>query len=362
MFIDLNLNFHSLTVRDTIQLLSYFSFKCNGTVLIAEIHRLIMSDVNRFRTLLRISSSFYSFLCQVNKIIAPGKAVGSCTDPRATYWGGSSDLDWSKKSNELMSLIMQTRTYLKSSSSRVAVRNQVTLFIDVLMNGRYQSNGKLMFHGAGAMGANHFVHGCALLGLLPLACYNVAEIRDSNLGPAKFIKKALKLQKAPSPKKCTEILYDTYSKFSPLWNDMVSINFLENSFCYGSRTIDRTIKTLTTNDTNNEADYDATIIMDNDLRVESKTKNLYFMDERRGRMQNVYLIRTCGNGSSPTRPMLVMKDASRWSEGNAANVVLTNWECDKNDKKLLQWKLINDQFCLNSILNVADELVKMYSL
>ena len=86
------------------------------------------------------------------------------------------------------------------------------------------------------------------------------------------------------------------------------------------------------------------------------------MDKQRGRIQNVFIICTCGNGSSVIKPMLIMKDASRWSEGNAANVVLTNWQGDRNDKKLLQWTHVRNQFCLNSVLNVADKLVKMYSL
>ena len=229
--------------------------------------------------------------------------------------------------------------------------------------GKYKSTKEMIFPGAGAMGSNHFVHGCALLGLLPLACYNVAEIRDVNLGPAKFIKKALKLEKTPSPKECTDILYETYSKFSPLWNDMVSVNFLENAFCYASRTMNRTIKALIKEDnTTTEDDYNATIIMNDDLRLESNTKNIYFMDERRGRVQNVFFIRTCGNGATVTKPMLIMKDASRWSKGNAANVVLTNWECDKKDKKLMRWNLIDNELRLNSVLNIADELVEMYTL
>ena len=86
------------------------------------------------------------------------------------------------------------------------------------------------------------------------------------------------------------------------------------------------------------------------------------MDERRGHVQNVFIIRTCGNGATVTKPMLIMKDASRWSEGNAANVVLTNWECDKKDKKLMQWNIIDNKLRLNSVMNIADKLVEMYTL
>lgn len=322
-----------------------------------------MSNTQKFRKMLARSPSFYAFLVQLNKIIAPTKAIGSCTEPRAMYWGGVSDIEWDDKTEELLCLILKVRQSIKTSSSRASVRKHVSVFINVLMNGRYKSTKEMMFPGAGAMGSNHFVHGCALLGLLPLACYNVAEIRDVSLGPAKFIKKALKLKKSPSAKECTDILYQTYSVFSPLWNDMVSINFLENGFCYASRTINRTIKALMNDDDGKtEDDYNATVIMDDDLRVESKTKNIYFMDERRGHIQNVFLIRTCGNGATPTKPMLIMKDASRWSQGNTANIALTNWECDKCDKKLMHWNLIDNKLCLDSVMNVADELVKMYSL
>ena len=74
----------------------------------------------------------------MNKIIAPGKAVGSCTEPRAMYWGGSSDIEWDDKTDELLSLIIEVRRNLKISSSRASVRQQVTLFIDVLINGKVQ--------------------------------------------------------------------------------------------------------------------------------------------------------------------------------------------------------------------------------
>ena len=103
------MNFHLFSVCNTIEWLSYFSFKCNGTVLIAEIHQLIMSNIKNYRKMLTKSPSFYAFLVQVNKIIAPGKAVGSCTDPRATYWGGSSDIEWDNKTEELFSLIIEVR-------------------------------------------------------------------------------------------------------------------------------------------------------------------------------------------------------------------------------------------------------------
>ena len=298
----------------------------------------------------------------MNKIIAPDKAIGSCTEPRATYWAGSSDIDWAEKTDELMELIMTARMNLEKSSHRSSVSQEVSTIIDTLMNGKYKDTREKMFPGAGAMGSNHFVHSCALLGILPLACYNVAEIRDNTLGPAKFIQKTLQLEKVPSPKECTTILFETHGMFSPLWNNMLSVNFLENSFCYCSRTIDRTIKSLIKDTDKTADDYDATIVMNDKVRVESNTKNIYYMDERRGRIQNVFLTRTSGNGSSLLKPILIMKDAGRWSQGSNANVVLTNWQGDKNDKKLLQWKHNQNQFCLNSVLNVAEELVKMYSL
>ena len=82
MFIDLNIYLVPFTVTDTIELLSYFAFKCNGTVLLGEIHRRIMSDLELYFELYLNCRSMYVFLCEVNKIIAPDKAIGSCTECR----------------------------------------------------------------------------------------------------------------------------------------------------------------------------------------------------------------------------------------------------------------------------------------
>ena len=45
MYINLNIHLVPFTVTDTIKLLSYFAFKCNGTVLLGGIHWRIMTDL-----------------------------------------------------------------------------------------------------------------------------------------------------------------------------------------------------------------------------------------------------------------------------------------------------------------------------
>ena len=51
----------------------------------------------------------YVFLCEVNKTIAPDKAIGLCTECCYMHSGGSSTIDWSTKSSELFDLVMNVR-------------------------------------------------------------------------------------------------------------------------------------------------------------------------------------------------------------------------------------------------------------
>ena len=153
-----------------------------------------------------------------------------------------------------------------------------------------------MFPGAGAMGTNHFIHGAALLGLLPLGCYNIADITDASLGPGRIIKRCFNMDKEPSAEECSNVLHELHSQYGKIWNDMPSMNFMENSLCYLCKTVDNTLKKVKKVKQNNGEDVE--IVMDNNQRVESSKNNVYFMDEHRGRIQNMFAIRTCGILSS----------------------------------------------------------------
>lgn len=56
-----------------------------------------------------------------------------------------------------------------------------------------------------------------------------------------------------------------------------------------------------------------------------------------------------------------MKDSRKWDLGDAANIALTNWESNKNDKAVLSWNTMDGKLALNSVMNISDKLVHMYS-
>ena len=57
----------------------------------------------------------------------------------------------------------------------------------------------------------------------------------------------------------------------------------------------------------------------------------------------------------------MMKDASNWELGDSANIAITNWERNKNDKAMLSWNTIDGKLALNSVMNISDKLVHIYS-
>ena len=349
------MNFVPMTVGETLDLLSFFAFKCNGTTILAEIHREVMSNVPHYFCLWSDCSSMYQFLSEVNKIVSP-KAIGSCTEPRFTFCGGNLKFDWSSVRRQLLSLLSELRRACTVSSSKLTMRKEVSRVIDTLMKARNKKK-DLLFPGAGAMGCNHFVHGAALIGLLPLGAYNHAEIRSSQLGPGLIINACTGRNKSLSPAECTDVLYTLHSSFAAIWNNMPSVNFFENRLCYLSRCYKESIKSLKKGET-----YDVDIIKDDKKRKQSATKNVYYMDERRGRIQNMFMVRTSGSRSSPNKPVLMMKDAFSWSLGDQANIPLTNWLCDKNDQGLLRWDWDNCNLCIESTLFISKKIFDLYSL
>ena len=358
IYLDLNVNFASFTVADTIDLLCFFAFKCNGTSAMAEIHRSIMNDIDRYSEVWTESESTYDFLCTVYEMVCPGFALGSCTEPRFTYCAGSNDTHWPKLRSALFKLIVDARHSYMQKCSKVQVRKQVHSLVDTLL--KKKCKGKKVFVGAGPMNVNHFIHGAAFLGLLPLAAYQHAGIKSTTLGPGKLIALCNGATESPSVTECNNILYNLTSEFGSVWNQQPSANFAENSLCYAYRTYSNTIKSLPPLPAGER--YGIDVIMDDEKRVESSTKNVYYMDEQRNRVQNMFCIRTAGNGSSSTRPCLVMKDASIWSTGDRANLVLTNWLNDSHDKCLLQWDSSFHNLSLNTVLQVSEVVKDIYSL
>lgn len=356
------MNFYPMTVADTIDYLSFFAFKCNGTSVLAEIHRTVMSNTSKYYKFMKEECScFYEFLCKTNFKLCPDRAVGSCTDPRYTFCAGSNNTDWALLRGPLLRLIKDCRMAFENKQSMLTLRKEVSSLIDSLLNQK-SKNGKKLFCGAGPMNVNHFVHGASLLGLLPLGAYLHAEIRGVKLGPGKIMNLCCgnKNGKSLKPKECTDILYNVRQSFTAAWSNLVTVNFMENGFCYCYRTYSNTVKALPPLQDGQE--YSVDVIMDDELRKESKTKNVYYIDEKRGQVQNFFNLRICGSNSSQIKPVLMMKNVSKWKDGDKANVVLTNWLGDKNDKGLLFWDCDDYNLSLGTMFQVSDIVENIYSL
>ena len=285
------------------------------------------------------------------------KNIGSSTEPRFTYSGGSSNIDWASLRYKLLQLMNAFRQNFNTSSTRATIKKEISKMIKALLESRNEKKEKL-FKGCGAMGANHFVHMSALLGLIPLGAYLFAEIRSTDLGPGKILKEQCYADgNNLDAERCTQILYDIHKKFASVWNDMPTVNFIENGLCYCYRTYVNTVCCLPKGKT-----YPLTVMMDDKVRKESRTKNLYFMDVQQGHVQNFFLVRTSGSSATNVKPVLLMKDASKWHLGDSANVALTNWFGDKNDRSLLSWNVESINLSLDTSLLLSEKVYSIYEL
>ena len=339
MFIDLNVNFLEFTVREALDFICYFSFKCNGTSLIAEIHRRIMSDNEKYWAMYMEQSSFYEFLCKVNEEISYGTAIGSCTENRFTFSSGSSQTEWDDKQDELFHLCQLFFLTKRTVSKLALLREKTSEVIHQLLHSTYKDNKRRVYVGAGPMGINQFIHLSALLGLIPLACYNFAEINDNSLGPGLLMNNVLVKdgQRKMSSVDCNAYLQEFKMQFSNIWGEMITENLIENTLCVLHRSYQRTKKMILKHDEVVGPKIPITILKNDSLRKESNTKDVIYMDEARKCIQSVFSLRIVGKSSSTLRPSLCMKFGKLWNKGEKAHFVLSNFRNDKNDKGHIGW-------------------------
>ena len=355
------MNFVKFTIADTLDYIAYFALNCNGTVLVAEIHRRCMCNPKKYIGLYLNSESMYDFLCTVNKEIAPDKAIGSCTESRFMFSSGSNSTKWNEKQDDLFALCLRYYAEPSIIRSRSRMKEVTSTIITDLISKRDPVSKKPIFSGAGAMGANQFVHIAALLGVIPLACYTFAEIRDESLGPGQFINRALKSDIPMSALKCNLYMDNLHAKFSTIWNDLPTENFIENTLCVCKRSYDNTIRSISNRMNVDVSRLPVTVIMKEKYVKESRTKELYFMDERRGCMQSFFTLRTSGKGSSLVRPSLMMKLGSQWRSGDGTTVRLTNWNTNDN-KDLISWGSARESLSLDTKINVSRNLQSLLGL
>ena len=366
MFLDLNVNFMKFDVSDAIDFVSFFAFKCNGTSVLAEIHRLVMLNLEYYRTVYDDCESMYEFLCTVNASFPGKKAIGSCSNPRYNYSGGSNTTEWCKMQFQLLEVCKKYWALFEGPRvNRKAMKILNSEMINHLVNGKF-ANGTLIFCGVGPMGANQFIHIASLIGLIPTMCYNFSEIRCMSLGPAQLIQSAYTDGSMDSLSQCNNYLHDIQAKFSAVWSDSVSENLIENAMCVCHRRLQRTKEAICKIVDVEKSSIPTRALLDDQYRQDSRTKDTYYVDVARDRVQHFFSLRTSGHGCSSLRPSLMMKyptcnglDSSLTSE---TVVNLTNWIGNKEDKCLCSWSTRGTDFSLRSEFVSSKKLDDIYKL
>ena len=361
IYIDLHVNLLNLTVGDTLDYISFFAFQCNGTSVLAEIHRVIMSDLPLYRDkVLLFGDSFFEFLYDMAKQLFPNvKGVGSCTDPRCTYSGGSNKTNWTDKQDLLLELCRSFYTDPNTIKTKAAMREKCTWVINELKNGKDPETKKLLYCGVGTMGAIHFVQISAALGLIPLHCMTFAELIDNNLGPPRFLRLALQKGKEFKIEDCNGYFKELHKDIVKIWGILITMALLENLLCELSRCYKASsarMKRIEPTNTYHGAD----IITDKNLMVDGKTNDVAFYDEKRQCIQSSFNLRMQGgDGASELRPVLVMRLGSKWNESQDVSLInLGNWMCDKNDSKHMSWVVSGNSRTLSTGLIVSQRVEK----
>ena len=152
-----------------------------------------MSNRDMYRTQASFGNHLYEFLFDLAKELYPDiDGVRSCTQARYTYSAGRNDTNWCDHQHDLFSLCNSYFKNCKTCKSQNGMRECTQKLVHSLFKEKNSVTKKKPFCGVGAMGAIQFVHSSSLLGLIPLHCYNFAELFDDSLGPSRFIRIGLK--------------------------------------------------------------------------------------------------------------------------------------------------------------------------
>ena len=353
IFFDLNANFVQFSVAECLDYIAYCAFRCNGTVLIAEIHRRIMSDPFRYDIMHSDSGSMYQFLIAVNKEIT-SLSPGSCTQNRFNFSQGSNDTQWNMKRKELLDLCHEFYRIPNITSRQSYIDNVASKVLHTLVT----SN---VFHGVGGMGANQFLHLTAMLGLIPLCCYNYAEVKKPNSGPGKLIQTAFPEKK--KIKQIQECFSNVHNELRSVWGPSITTALLENKCCEVSRCLKATMSKLSSKRKRSPVPPPTMdCITDPTVKItESPKKDLIFFDEKKKRIQNFFRVVTQCKKSTPLRPVLVMKDANKWEEQSSLwQHKLTNWNQNSDDNKMTYWSEIGDNMTLDTMLQTTHDFDMLF--
>ena len=354
-----------MTVSDCLGFICFMSFRCNGTTVIAEIHRAIMSDVERYKSKASKFKFFYDFLFHTAKELMPDKSVGSCTEYRYTFNAGSDvgSTHWPDYEGEFLKIIHSFYEDKKTCGNRSSLNDKTREVIDFLQSTEDGSkNGKKRFKGTGPMTVPTFVDLCSLLGLFPLYCYTYSEVRGRDLGPAGLMRVCYgnETTKKWDSNYFDKVFRDLHKDVVKIWGGMITMAILENMLCELNRNYKRTVSALKLKKGEKQPYID--VITDEDKSVDSSFNDVYFYMHHRKSVQNAYCIRLSGNESSTLRPSLQMRDARNWNHPDNSKLTLTNWCQNKVDDRHLYWGDHGKGMKLDTKLNHSKKVEKIFKM
>ena len=377
-FLDYNANIMTFSVRTAIEYAAFCSIICNGTSGPAEIHRFIMNHRKRIKKYLRKQwkGSFFDFLKFIwTDHVYPKKGhrpkpFGSCTENRTQYSNsGAATVDWTRVVNDLFVLIRKCfySNYDTVMGSQELLKKATQQFIHDLHRQKNKDKKRTKtFHGIGPLVAVSFTQLLSLFGVIPLYCFTYAEIKANNLGPGKLIIKALGLSQTEKVEILNSRFMEVSGAFAKEWGTCVSLGLMENMFCELWRCYSHTVK----NARGDISTIPLEIIMDKTKMVESPKYDVYYADDQRGCVQNLFLLRYTGLGSR-LRPLLIMKHSAYLKKNERKtgaekkmkpSIHLTNFTRDRNDPANVFWSEEPTELSLDSTLQMSPEFESMMCL
>jgi len=306
-----------------------------------------MHDTSKYDTMHSDCGSMYQFLIAVNKEITDC-CPGSCTQNRFIFSQGSNDTAWETKRSELLNLCAQFYKDESTLSRQANIEKVASRVLDTIIKSDD-------FPGAGSMGANQFLHLSAFFGLVPLCCFNYAELKNTKLGPSKLIKSVF-----PQITKLNEIQHcfnSVYKDLKDIWGPQMTKSLLENTFCEVARSVKATMAS-----NKKYKGKGVTLITDSSVALkESPKRDLIFYDHKKKRLQNFFRTVSTSKRSSHLRPFLIMKHSSSWEkESSKWKYTITNWCQNNDDPKMVFWTEYGDKMKLSSKLKTSPNFDKLF--
>ena len=362
IFIDLSVNFIRMTVGSALDYICFTCIRCNGTTLIAEIHRLMINDVDLYVSKIREHDSLYEFLYSMAVEIQGPDSVGSCTEKRFTYSQGSNNTKWNRHQNDLLDVITDS-FYIDESNQRGTKKKFEEGINSVMIElmSKDPATKKKKYSGIGYMGCIQFIHMSSLLGILPMYCFGYNRIRSLKLGPAKFIIQSLSQKGTEmSVEECNDHFEKVTEEFRSIWGIKITSSLIENTLCELWRSYKNTRSSIQKDNKGLNCDVD--IITDVERFIDSRVNDVYYFDDRRQCIQNFFNVQTSGNGISELHPALVMKHSQLCATNpKKCTFNLTNWRRDGGDKGLMSWSDTEDERTIDTHLHVGDQLKNLLS-